>query len=144
MFSKCWRDSTWQKLHQSPLFWQVTSNYLPVMSIITERRGDVSSIICQYDEITHVCIVCNRPDLAYAVSIISRFMSNLEKQYRKAVKWVLRYLWGTTRLGLVFQRLKTKKPRELQGNVDVDYAGDLDQQRLTTSYVLIVIECVIS
>ena len=57
---------------------------------------------------------------------------------------MLRYLRGTAKLGLMFQRLKTEKSRLLQGYVDADYAGDLDQQRLTTSYVLIVIECVIS
>jgi len=39
----------------------------------------------------------------------------------------LRYLRGTARLGLVFQRLKMKKPRVLQGYVDADYVGDLDQ-----------------
>ena len=48
------------------------------------------------------------------------------------------------RLGLVFQRLKTGKPRLLQGYVDADYAGDLDRQRFTTGYVFTVDECVIS
>jgi len=47
-----------------------------------------------------------RPDLTYAVTTVSRFMLNLEKQYWVAVKWVLRYLRGSARLGLVFQRLK--------------------------------------
>jgi len=60
------------------------------------------------------------------------------------VKWVLQYLRGTARLGLVFQRLKTGKPRLLQGYVDADYTGNLNQQRSTTSYVFIVAECAIS
>jgi len=34
-------------------------------------------------------IICTRPDLAYAVSTVSQFMSNLGKKYWKAVKWVL-------------------------------------------------------
>ena len=89
-------------------------------------------------------MVCTRPDLAYAVNTISQFMSNSEKQHWEAVKWVLRYLQGTAGLGLVFQRLKTEKPRLLQGYVDADYAGDLDQQRSTMDYVFIVAECVIS
>ena len=42
------------------------------------------------------------------------------------------------RLDLVFQRLKTGKPKELQGYVDADYAGDLDQRRSTMGYVLTV------
>jgi len=43
----------------------------------------------------------------------------------------------------VFQILKTGKPKVLQGYVDADYAGDLDQQRSTTGYVFKVAECVI-
>jgi len=47
-------------------------------------------------------MVCTRPDLAYAVSTVSRFMPNPGKQHREAVKWVLRYLRETTGLCLVF------------------------------------------
>ena len=72
-------------------------------------------------------MVCTRPNLAYAFGTISRFMSNPGKQHWEAVKWVLRYLQETARLGLVFQRLKTGKPRLLQGYVYADYAEDLDQ-----------------
>ena len=57
---------------------------------------------------------------------------------------MLQYLQGTARLDLVFQRLKTGKPRVLQGYVDTDYAGDLDQRRSTMGYVFIVTECIIS
>ena len=42
----------------------------------------------------------------------------------------------------MLKRLKTRKPRLLQGYVD--YAGDLDQRRSTTGYVFTVAECVIS
>jgi len=37
-------------------------------------------------------IVCTKPDLAYAVSTVSRLMSNPEKQHWEAVKRVLQYL----------------------------------------------------
>jgi len=47
-------------------------------------------------------------------------------------------------LGLVFQRLKTGKPRLLQGYIDADYAGDLNQRKSTTGYMFTVAECVIS
>jgi len=89
-------------------------------------------------------MVCTRSDLAYTVSTISWFMSNPGKQHWEAVMWVLRYLRGTARLGLVFQRLETGKPRLLQGYVDIDYAGDLDPRRSTTGYIFTEAECVIS
>ena len=57
---------------------------------------------------------------------------------------ILRYLWETARLGLVFQRLKPGKPKVLQGYIDTDYAGDLDQWRSTMGYVFTVAECIIS
>jgi len=47
-------------------------------------------------------------------------------------------------LGLVFQRLKTEKLKVLQGYVDANYAGDLDQRRSTEGYVFTVIECIVS
>jgi len=42
----------------------------------------------------------------------------------------------------VFQRLKTEKPKVLQGYVNADYAEDLDQRRSTTDYVFTVAECI--
>ena len=47
-------------------------------------------------------MVCTRPDLAYGVSIFSRFMHNPGKAHWEVVKWILRYLKGSPDLGLVF------------------------------------------
>jgi len=57
---------------------------------------------------------------------------------------VLRYLRGTARLGLIFQRLEKGKFRLLQGYVDADYTGDFDQRRFMTGYVFTVVEYIIS
>ena len=37
-------------------------------------------------------MICSRPDLAHLVSIVSRYRSNLGKEYWDVVKWILRYL----------------------------------------------------
>ena len=47
-------------------------------------------------------MVCSRPDLAYAVSMISRYMSCLGKPHWQTVKWLLQYLASTRSLGLVY------------------------------------------
>jgi len=47
-------------------------------------------------------MIYTRPDLTCAVSTVNWFMLNPGKQHWEAVKWVLRYLRGTARLGLVF------------------------------------------
>jgi hypothetical protein len=89
-------------------------------------------------------MVCTRPDLAHAVSLVSRFMSDPGKQHWEAVKWILRYLRGTAKVGLLFQGLEEGEPKVLQGYVDADYAGDLDQRRSITGYVFMVAGCIIS
>ena len=60
------------------------------------------------------------------------------------MKWILRYLRGTTKVGLLFQILEEGEPKVLQGYVDADYAGDLDQRRSITGYVFMVAGCTIS
>ncbi|GJU40693.1 RNA-directed DNA polymerase, eukaryota [Tanacetum coccineum] len=39
-------------------------------------------------------MVCTRPDLAHAVGVVSRFLSNPGKKHWEAVKWIFRYLRG--------------------------------------------------
>ena len=51
-----------------------------------------------------------------------------------AVKWILRYLKGTTNQALCFGGANTS----LQGYVDADMAGDRDNRRSTTGYVFTV------
>ncbi|KAL0441988.1 UNVERIFIED_CONTAM: Retrovirus-related Pol polyprotein from transposon TNT 1-94 [Sesamum radiatum] len=41
-------------------------------------------------------MVCTRPDIAYAVSCLSRYMSNAGPPHWEALKWLLRYLSGST------------------------------------------------
>ncbi|PON98661.1 hypothetical protein TorRG33x02_055610 [Trema orientale] len=79
-------------------------------------------------------MVCTRPDIAHAVGVVSRYMSNLEKQYWEAVKWILRYLRGTSNMVLCFR----KSNLGLQGYVDADMASDVDGRKSTTGYVFIL------
>ncbi|GKG39208.1 hypothetical protein Tco_0463353, partial [Tanacetum coccineum] len=43
-------------------------------------------------------MVCTRPDLAHAVGVVSRFLSNPGKKHWEAVKWIFRYLRVTSKL----------------------------------------------
>ncbi|CAL2228538.1 unnamed protein product [Prunus armeniaca] len=78
-------------------------------------------------------MVCTHPDLAQAVSVVSRYMANLGKQHWTAAKWILRYLKGTKKFGILFERKQGKAC--VSGYVDSDYARDLDKRRSTTGYV---------
>ena len=73
-------------------------------------------------------MVCTRPDIAHAVRVVSRYMKNPGKGHWMAVKWILRYLKGTTNQALCFGGSNIS----LQGYVDADMAGDRDNRRSTT------------
>jgi len=68
-----------------------------------------------------------RPDIAFSVGVLSRFMSCPEQNHMRAAKGVLRNLRGTTRLGVMYGGNEA-----LQGYVDADWAGDFDGRRSTT------------
>ncbi|KAL1207276.1 Retrovirus-related Pol polyprotein from transposon TNT 1-94 [Cardamine amara subsp. amara] len=77
-------------------------------------------------------MVCTRPDLAQAVSQVSKYMSNPGRQHWEAVKWILRYLRGTTNYSLMFGGEDCKD--KAIGFVDSDYGEDLDNRKSTTGY----------
>ena len=78
-------------------------------------------------------MVCTRLDLAQGVSVVSKFLANPRKQHWDAVKWIFRYLRGTTNYGIMFERQQDEL--SVRGYVDADYAGDLNDRRSTTGYV---------
>ncbi|CAL0318564.1 unnamed protein product [Lupinus luteus] len=78
-------------------------------------------------------MVCTRPNLVQAVSQVCKYISKPGKQHWEAVKWIFRYLKGTTGLGIMFSS-KQSKPSVI-GYVDSDYAEDLDDRRSTTGFV---------
>jgi transposase InsO family protein len=77
-------------------------------------------------------MVCTRPDIAFAVGTVSRYMSNPGKEHWDAVKWILRYLKGTPNVCL---RYGVGKPL-LEGFTDSDMSGDADSSRSTSGYVM--------
>jgi len=88
-------------------------------------------------------MVCTRPDISHAVSVVSRDMANSGKVHWQAVKWILRYLRGTTDIGLVYDKGSGVNSHVI-GYVDSDYAGDLDKRRSLTGFVFTFSECAIS
>ncbi|KAL0331709.1 UNVERIFIED_CONTAM: Retrovirus-related Pol polyprotein from transposon TNT 1-94 [Sesamum angustifolium] len=78
-------------------------------------------------------MVSTRHDIAYAVSCLSRFMSNPGTIHWEALKWLFRYLNGSNNSGIKFS--KCSEGVKLIGYVDSNYANDRDSRRSTTSYV---------
>jgi len=76
-------------------------------------------------------IVNTRPDLAFAVGVVSRYMEAPGKEHWAAVKHILRYLKGTMGYGCKYERGAELKPF-LVGYSDSDYAGDPEDRKSTT------------
>lgn len=81
-------------------------------------------------------MVCSRPNLAQAVSVLSRFMSNPGRDHWSGVKWLLRYVKGSLEVGLKFTAGSNKVG--ITGFVDSDFAGDLDKRRSSTGYLFML------
>ena len=73
-----------------------------------------------------------RPDIAFAVSSVAKFSSKPTKQHWIGVKRILRYLKGTSGLGLLCTRSNGDK---LVGYLDSDWASDLEDRRSTSGYL---------
>lgn len=76
--------------------------------------------------------VCTRPDIAFAVGALSRYMSNPTTVHWHAAKGVVRYLAGTADLSLTFTG---SAGLNVIGFCDADYAADVDTRRSTTGFV---------
>jgi hypothetical protein len=72
-----------------------------------------------------------RPDIAYAVSLLARFMSAPSAVHYQAAKGVLRYLAATVDYKLCFGGSDCN----LYGYSDADFAADIDTRRSVTGYV---------
>ncbi|CAM8885712.1 unnamed protein product [Rhodiola kirilowii] len=77
-------------------------------------------------------MVCTRPDIAHAVSVVSRFMGQPGKEHWQAVKRIFRYLRGTSNVGLIYG---SDSQCLVTGYTYSDYAGDVDSRRSMTGYV---------
>jgi len=79
-----------------------------------------------------------RPDLAYAISTLSKFNSCPAEEHHAAAKRVLRYLQKTKDHGLLFKGLEDPGFPEVIGYTDSDWAGNLETRRSTGGYVFIL------
>ena len=77
-----------------------------------------------------------RPDLAYALSIVSQFMHNSGEQHMNAVMHILRYLKSALGKGILLT--KNVDCQSVDAYSDVDWAGAIDDRRTTSGYFTFV------
>ncbi|RVW46634.1 Retrovirus-related Pol polyprotein from transposon RE1 [Vitis vinifera] len=77
-----------------------------------------------------------RPDLAYALSVVSQYMHNPREQHMNVVMRILRYLKNAPRKGILFT--KNVDHHNIEVYTDVDWVGTVDDRRSTSSYFTFV------
>uniref|UniRef100_A0AAV1VJG3 Polyprotein n=1 Tax=Peronospora matthiolae TaxID=2874970 RepID=A0AAV1VJG3_9STRA len=82
-----------------------------------------------------------RPDIAYAVSFVSRFMEKPQEEHWVAVKRIFRYLQGTKMHGICY---KPSAKIDFRGYSDADWAGDLADRKSTSGYVFMLLGAPVS
>ncbi|GAU43423.1 hypothetical protein TSUD_334860 [Trifolium subterraneum] len=89
--------------------------------------------------------LCNtRPDLAYSVGIVSRFMDKPKSSHLIAVKRILRYVKGTIDYGVFFPANDRKNECKLMGYTDSNWCGDVEDRKSTAGYIFYFGEAPIS
>ena len=77
--------------------------------------------------------IVSRPDIAYATSLLSRYLDKPTKQLWIAAKRVLRYLNATSNLALTFYK---NQDTGVVAYSDADWAGDISSRKSTSGCVL--------
>jgi hypothetical protein len=76
-----------------------------------------------------------RPDISYAVSVVSRYMHDPRSGHLDVVYRILRYLKSSPGKGLMF---KSHGHLNIEGYCDADWASCLDDRRSTSGYCVFV------
>ena len=79
--------------------------------------------------------VCTRPDIAFIVGMLGRYLSNPGMDHWKAAKRVLRYLQRTKHYMLTYRRSDNL---EIIGYSDSDHAGCQDSLKSTSGYIYLL------
>ena len=108
---------------------------------ISEERNRMSSIpYASTIGLIMYTMLCTRPDMAYALGIVSRFQADLEEDYWKAVKNIFKYLRRTKNIFLIYGGSDLK----LKGYTDFSFQSDPDNSKSISGYVFILYDGAVS
>ncbi|CAK1579062.1 unnamed protein product [Parnassius mnemosyne] len=106
------------------------------VNVIMTKNEDENIINFPYRElIGSLLFLCSvsRPDISFAVNVLSRYVNNPSQQHVNAVKRIVRYLINTKDLCI-----KYGESDGLIGYSDSDYASDVDTRKSTTGYIFMM------
>lgn len=85
--------------------------------------------------------VCTRPDIAFVVNVLGRYLSDPGQAHWVAAKKVLRYLQRTKNFMLVYKQVENL---QVVGYSDSDFGGSVDDLKSTSGYIFTLAGAAIS
>ena len=114
--------------------WRLSADMCPTTD--TERNAASSLPYCAIVGKCMYLATCTRPDIAYTVRELARFMSNYGQRHFEAAKHLLRYLQGTRYRGIIYGDVADLTPIFISFT-DSDW-GMADNRKSVSGYI---IEC---
>jgi hypothetical protein len=106
----------------------------------TMEEVDATQYRCLMGSIRY--LAHTRPDLAFSVSYVSRFMQRPTIEHQQAVKRIIRYVAGTLDHDLYYPRCHGET--HLVGYSDSDHVGDIDTSKSTSGILFFFGKCLVS
>ncbi len=101
---------------------------------LSADEGDLVEDITMYRRIVGslIYMTITRPNLSYAVGVVSKFMQTPRKPHLDGVKRILRYIKHTLHCGIFYE---TKNQLQVHGYRDVKWAGNVSNRRSTSGFL---------
>ena len=114
------------------------TNYIATKDELSDYQKGIGKIM--------YAMLGTRPDLAFTVSILSRFMSQPGPEHALALRRALRYIRKTLDIGIIYGGLKNDAVNQvlqesnrslngLYGFTDLDWAGDKETRKSTSGFL---------
>ncbi|XP_059639870.1 secreted RxLR effector protein 161-like [Cornus florida] len=96
-----------------------------------ELLGPEVSYLSAIDTLLYL-VNCTRPDIIFSVNLLARYSSAPTRRHWNGIKHILRYLRGTTDMGLFYSKVSSS---QLVGYADAGYLSDPHRAYSQTRYV---------
>ena len=93
-------------------------------------RGSYQRLVGKLIYLSHT-----RPDIAFAVSVVSQFMHSPRESHQEVVLRILRYLKSAPRKGMLVTKHNHLR---VEAYTDADWAGSITDRRSTSGYYTFV------
>ena len=121
------------------------NNYDVMRKTTIDDESDDRNVYCRRIKSIMFAMIYTRPDICFALTKLSAYMSNSEAHHDIAVKHVLRYFKFTASLCLRYESTRAfDKIERMKVFIDSDFASDKDDRRSVLEYIVMLGEEAVS